>query len=341
MTGFGVVTLLIAAIPGSAMIGGASIGLLIGLRFLNGIFLGGAYTAAVPLALEWTPPHRRGLVAGRLLSASPAAYATLGILSFVLQQAMSSNGVDSAYAQWGWRIPFVIGGVLAFGAVIGYRRSVTESHTQRTRAGERRPLGELLFGRYRRDLLQVLILMTGVWLANNMVSAVMPQLLGSHLELSGSEVSAVSAINSLGLVIAFQVYGALSQRTGRRRFYLWYGAVMAVVGSSLYAALMTSDAGPVQATVLTILVGWAVQGSFGPVAAYLTERFPARVRASGFGTGYSLALVLPAFYTFYLAGLGALMPSYLAPVVLIVIAGALVSTGAALGPETTGADLRR
>ena len=53
-----------------------------------------------------------------------------------------------------------------------------------------------------------------------------------------------------------------------------------------------------------MLVGWAVQGSFGPVAAYLTERFPARVRASGFGTGYSLALVLPAFYSFYLAGLG-------------------------------------
>ena len=341
MSGFGFVTLLMAAIPGSATIGGASIGLLIGLRFLNGIFLGGAYTSAVPLALEWTQPHRRGLVAGRLLSASPAAYATLGILSFVLQQSMSSDGAVSDYAQWGWRIPFVIGALLAFGAVILYRSSVTESPTQRTRAGDRRPLGELLFGRYRRQLLQVLILMTGVWLANNMVSAVMPQLMGGHLQFSGSQVSAISAINSFGLVIAFQVYGALSQRTGRRRFYLWYGAVMAVVGSSLYAVLMTSDAGPVQATVLTVLVGWAVQGCFGPVAAYLTERFPSRVRASGFGTGYSLALVLPAFYSFYLAGLGAVMPSYLAPVVLIVIAGALVTIGGALGPETKNADLQR
>jgi len=116
---------------------------------------------------------------------------------------------------------------------------------------------------------------------------------------------------------------------------------MAVVGGLLYAVLMTSEAGPVQAALLTVLVGWAVQGSFGPVAAYLTERFPARVRASGFGAGYSLALVLPAFYSFYLAGLGTVMPSYLAPVVLIVIAGALVSIGAALGPETMGADLRR
>jgi MFS family permease len=218
---------------------------------------------------------------------------------------------------------------------------VTESNTQRTRTGERRPLAELFFGRYRRQLLQVLILMTGVWLANNMVSAVMPQLLGSHLQLSGSAVSAVAAINSLSLVVAFQVYGALSQRTGRRRFYLWYGAVMAVIGSALYAVLMTADVGPLEVTVLACAVGWTVQGSFGPVAAYLTERFPSRVRASGFGTGYSLALVLPAFYPVYLAGLGAVMPSYLAPVVLIVIAGALVSIGGALGPETRDADLRR
>jgi len=341
MTGFGVITLLIALIPGSATIGGWSIGLLIGLRFLNGIFLGGAYTSAVPLALEWTPPHRRGLVAGRILSASPAAYATLGLLSFLLQQLMSSDGVDSDYARWGWRIPFLIGALLAFVAVIGYRRSAVESSTRRTTAGERRPLAELLVGRFRRDLLQVLILMSGVWLASNMVSAVMPQLLRSQLALSGTEVAAVSTINSIGLVVAFQVYGALSQRTGRRPFYLWYGAVMAVIGSSLYALLMTSGAGPVQATILACAVGWAVQGSFGPIAAYLTERFPAQVRASGFGTGYSLALVLPAFYSFYLAGLGQVMPSYLAPVVLIVIAGALVSIGGALGPETRDADLRR
>ena len=191
-----------------------------------------AYTSAVPLALEWTPPHRRGLVAGRILSASPAAYATLGLLSFVLQQLMSSNGADSDYARWGWRIPFLIGALLAFVAVVGYRRSAVESSTRRTTAGERRPLAELLFGRYRRDLLQVMILMSGVWLANNMVAAVMPQLLRSQLALTGTEVAAVSTINSIGLVVAFQVYGALSQRTGRRRFYLWYGAVMAVIGSS-------------------------------------------------------------------------------------------------------------
>lgn len=67
-----------------------------------------------------------------------------------------------------------------------------------------------------------------------------------------------------------------------------------------------------------------------PSAECETERFPSRIRASGFGVGYSLALALPAFYSFYLT-----------PVVLIVIAGALVSIGGALGPEPGTADLRR
>lgn len=337
-TGFGVITLLIAALPGSSTIGGWSIGLLIVLRFVNGIFLGGAYTSAVPLAMEWSPPERRGLVAGRILSASPAAYATLGLLTWSLHQLMPTDN----YAQLGWRIPFLIGALLAFVVVVGYRRSTTEPATQRSRRGQPRPLAQLFTGAHRRDLLQVLVLMSGIWLANNMVSAVLPQLLGTRLQLSPTSVSAIATANAIGLVVAFQLGGALSQRTGRRPFYLGYGAIMAIAGGSLYALLVvTAPDAEWVVTLLMIAIGFTANASFGPIAAYLTERFPSRIRASGFGVGYSLALVLPAFYSFYLAWLSALMPDYLAPVVLIVIAGALVSIGGALGPETKDADLHR
>ena len=338
--GFGAITLLIALLPGSASIGGWSVGLLIALRAVNGVFLGGAYTSAIPLAMEWCPADRRGIVAGRILSASPAAYATLALFTLVLQEWMPSSSVGSAYARWGWRIPFLVGAVSAFALLWRYRRAAIESSTPRTGSGQRRPLADLLTGPYRRDLGQVLILMTGVWLANNMVSAVMPGLLGRHLGLTGAQVSMVAAANALGLVVAFQAFGALSQRTGRRRFYLWYGPVMAILGGSLYAVLMTAGVGLAGVAALAVAVGLTTLGCFGPIAAYLTERFPAQVRASGFGVGYSLALVIPAFYSLYLAGLANLMPAYLAPVVLIVVAGALVSAGAALGPETRDADLQ-
>jgi hypothetical protein len=73
-----------------------------------------------------------------------------------------------------------------------------------------------------------------------------------------------------------------------------------------------SGAGLPTTIALTALVGLTL-GSFGPVAAYLTEVFPAPIRATGFGVGYSLALALPAFYVFYLAALGDVVPPHVAP----------------------------
>src|SRR3954453_15862378 len=78
VAGFGVVTLLIAALPGAETIGVWSLVILIVLRAINGVFLGGEYTGAVPLALEWSPRERRGLLSGGILAGSPAAYAAPG-----------------------------------------------------------------------------------------------------------------------------------------------------------------------------------------------------------------------------------------------------------------------
>lgn len=77
-----------------------------------------------------------------------------------------------------------------------------------------------------------------------------------------------------------------------------------------------------------VLIGVFTVGTFGPIAAYLTERFPASIRSTGYGVGYSLAIVIPAFYQFYLRQLDDFMPGHLAPAVLIVLAGALISPAA-------------
>jgi hypothetical protein len=61
-------------------------------------------------------------------------------------------------------------------------------------------------------------------------------------------------------------------------------------------------------SILAIVIDAFTISAFGPIAAYLTERFPAAIRASGYGIGYSSALIIPAFYTFYMSGLAAVMP---------------------------------
>ncbi|WP_037062804.1 MFS transporter [Pseudonocardia acaciae] len=338
VAGFGVTTLLIALLPGYQSIGMWSVGLLIALRFVDGFFLGGEYTTAVPLAMEWSSKRRRGLNSGLITATSPGAYSVIALITLGLLAVLPSAGVDSAYAQWGWRIPFVIGSVLAALLFVSYWRTVEESRPGGGGGETTSPLVALFTGAHRRDLAQVFVLMTGVWLANNMANAVMPGLLKSHLGLTSSQVTVTMVVATAASALSYPLFGHLSQVVGRRRFYLGIGLAMAVGCSAAYAALVTvgTSLGPSLGAALPLAVVVEVLGigTFGPIAAYLTERFPVEIRASGYGVGYSLALIVPAFYAFYLNGLGAVMPSYFGPVALVVLAGLFVLVGAVIGPET-------
>ncbi|MGH3328791.1 MAG: MFS transporter [Streptomycetales bacterium] len=127
VTGFGTVTLAIAALPGYESFGLAAVWLLIALRFIDGIFLGGEYTAASPLALEYSPKHKRGLYGAFIMTGYPLAYCSIALITFGLLQVVPAGGLHSPYVQWGWRIPFVFGALLAFGFVAWYALFVKES----------------------------------------------------------------------------------------------------------------------------------------------------------------------------------------------------------------------
>jgi MFS family permease len=338
VAGFGVVTLLIACLPGHETIGMWSVGLLIALRFVDGIFLGGEYTTAVPLAMEWSPKHKRGLYASIITATSPAAYVMIAAITMLLLQLLPSSGLHSAYVQWGWRIPFVIGALLAAVLFRYYLRQVHEPPAAMTGEKHKVPLVRLVV-RYPRALAQVFVLMTGTWLATNMEAAVTPAQLKSHLELSSMQVTLTMLVINAAAALSFPLFGLLSQRIGRRRFYIGYGLCVLVLGSGSYSLLMASDGGMGTVLGYAVLIGVFTVGTFGPIAAYLTERFPASIRSTGYGVGYSLALIAPAFYQFYLQRFDGVMPAHFAPAVLLVLAGALISLGGFLGPETKDVDM--
>jgi len=336
--GFGVTTLAIACLPGHETIGMWSVGLLIALRFVDGIFLGGEYTTAVPLAMEWSPRHKRGLYASIITSTSPAAYVMIAAITLVLLQLLPSASVDSAYVRWGWRVPFVIGALLAAVLFRYYLRQVHEPPAAMTGERHRLPFVRLLV-RYPRALAQVFVLMTGTWLATNMEAAVTPAQLKAQLELSSKQVTLTMLVINATAALSYPFFGLLSQRIGRRRFYVGYGLAVAVLGAGSYSLLMVSGGGMGAVLGWAVMIGLFTVGTFGPIAAYLTERFPASIRSTGYGVGYSLALIAPAFYQFYLQRFDGVMPAHLAPGVLLVLAGTLISLGGYLGPETKDVDM--
>ncbi|WP_104175921.1 MFS transporter [Arthrobacter sp. Y81] len=340
LAGFGLATLGIAFLPGYQSVGIWSVVLLVLLRFIGGVFLGGEYSTAVPLAMEWTPKKRRGLASGLITATNPLANATIAVLTFVLLMVLPAGSVDSPYVQWGWRIPFIIGGLLAAAVFVYYVRHVEEAPDFEASAAKESPVRALFLGRHRRSLMQVFILMTGLWFLTNVAAAILPATLKNAVGVPDKTVSVIMLIASVITIGGFLGAAALSQKLGRRRFYIGFGLTALSVASAAFIVLLNTPAeNLVAVTILAVVIDVFTISAFGPIAAYLTERFPAAIRASGYGIGYSFALIIPAFYTFYLSGLTAFMPIAYTPVVLIVIGGLLLAAGAYLGPETRDVDM--
>ena len=342
VTGFGVVTLLIALLPGYETIGMASYWLLVLLRFIDGIFLGGGYTGAMPLAIEYSRKNERGFVGGCIIAAFCAAYLCINLVALLMFALIPLNGAHSPYAQWGWRMPFVLGALLAFGLARYYLREVAESEIWLSKTRKRRSsLMGLLSGSSGRNLAQVLLMMTGFWLTQNIITLYLPTgLLSQTLHLNSVQVTTTLLITYFVLFFSYIGAGLLGQRFGRRRFFVCVGVLIASVGATiLYTLLHHND---LSLPVVILLVGTLavlVTSPWGVIVTYINERFATDVRATGFGVGFSLSVVIPSFYAFYMSWLGALVPVRLAPVLLLCLGGLIGAAGALLGPETRDVDL--
>lgn len=340
VTGFGVTTLLIALLPGYHTWGLTAVIVLIALRFIDGVFLGGEYTAASPLALEYSPQQKRGFYGAVIMTGYPLAYCTIALVTYGLLKIVPAGALNSPYVQWGWRIPFLLGAVLAFTFVGIYVKFVEESVAWEQGPKSKSPLAELFRGANLRTFLQVFTLMTGIWLSLNMVSAVLPSLLKSPVGLNDSQVSSLVVVVYAVVAVGYLGAGVASQRIGRRKFFVINGIAIGTLAPLGYGFLVNSGkSNLVGIVLLTLLVGLIVVCVWGVVTTYINERFHVGIRASGYGVGYSLAVVIPSFYAFFQEGLSAAMPSKYTPLVLLVLSGVLIVVGALLGPETRDVDM--
>jgi MFS family permease len=341
VAGFGIVTLVIAALPGYAAWGNAAIAILVVLRLLDGIFIGGEYTAANPLAMEYSPKEKRGLYAAFIHIGYPAALVCVSLLATVMLKFAPSGGPGSAYAVWGWRIPFVIGALLSGLLFFCYYHLVPESELWRSAKKSAAPLKELFSGPDLRRVGQLFVVMTGAWLTLNATVGAFPGVINTVL---GVESSGVNTGTLIGAAISAAIYpllGLLSQKFGRRTTIAMIGLVNLAPACTLYYILVAGayrDPISLVALVASIVVlslpVWAVH------TPYLAESFRTEIRSSGYGISYSLATILPGLYSFYMLGLAKLMPYQFGPIVLLALGGALLSIGALAGPETKDVDLR-
>jgi MFS family permease len=339
--GFTVTTLVIACLPGYGTLGYGALVALIVLRFVDGVFLGGGYAGPVPLAIERSPARLRGLVGGVVSAGAPVAIIFISVVQLTALNQIAPAG----YQSWGWRLPFFFGVLLGLGYLFYYARvpEVDVEALAKDRKSQRAPLLELFSGPNFRNLLQVFLLMTGMWFAAQMMLSFLPGLLIGVLHQNASDVSTMEIVANVMTVIAMIGVAALSQRVGRRVTLIASAAAVIVIASLAYAfmvALANRGAGFVPVAVLAIVAFICVNAPLGCIVVYLNERFGKGIRSSGYGTAYTVSLILPSLYSVWIGLLQHVMPYDYAPLVLVVLGGVLFAAGAWIGPETvTGGTL--
>ncbi|WP_159997393.1 MFS transporter [Roseomonas sp. 18066] len=322
LTMMGGVTFLIGLLPGYASIGIWAPILLTTLRFLQGFAVGGEWGGATLMVVEHAPAKSRGFYGSWPQMGIPAAL----LLSSGVMAAVSAATTPEQFSSWGWRVPFLLSGLLLVVGII-IRRSVTESPSfqKMQQAGHREslPLATVVTRHRGRTGLMI-----AAQAAENTSFYVIAVYALSYLTtvLGFSRAVALEAlmIGATACLVAQPLMAALSDRIGRRRVYIGGAAFIGLAIVPFFLLLNTRDFGMVAfAMVAMLAIGQGAMQSVKP--ALFAEQYEASIRYSGLSIAYQFATVVWSGPTPILAAsLWAWSGSWW-PLALYVIAASLIA----------------
>ncbi|MFD9082519.1 MFS transporter [Streptomyces erythrochromogenes] len=288
-------TFAMGLLPTHASIGVGAPVLLTLLRLVQGFALGGEWGGAVLLVSEHGNDENRGFWASWPQAGAPGG----NLLATGVLALLAAVQSDEAFLAWGWRIPFLLSGVLV---MIGLwiRISVSESPVfleaqakaaQRAAAGvaAKPPVTEV-FRTNWRGVLTAIGTRLGENISYYIITAFLLVYVTSHLGLPKSDGLNAVLIGSAVHFAAIPAWGALSDRVGRRAVTL-IGSVGMIGWAFAFFAMLDSKSFPV--IVAAVTVGLLLHGAmYGPQAAFISEMFATEVRYSGASMGSQLASVI-------------------------------------------------
>lgn len=321
----GIATVAIGLVPTYAMIGVWAPILLIALRILQGIAIGGEWGGALLLAYEYAPRNRRGF-----FGSIPQTGVTIGLLLATGALSLMSQLSDSQFLAWGWRVPFIASIVLVvIGLWIRAKLDETPDFRESQKQGKivRIPLAETLRGHWRAVLVAI-----GAKVVDTAPFYIFATFGVSYATetLGHSEASALNAVTvgAVAATVMIPLMGRLSDATGRRRLFV-IGATATAIMTVPYFLLLQVDTwwAPSLATFLVLGATWpAVTATLGPMTS---EIFSTQVRYTGITLGYQIGAALAG-------GTAPLLATYLlsqfdgqwTPIAAYVVLVALISIAA-------------
>ena len=284
-------------VPTVSKVGALATVLFIGLRFLQGLFVGGVPASTHTLGTETVPPSWRGWASG-LIGAGGSGIAQL--LSAGVFLVMSVTFPGPAFAVWGWRCMFFCGlfaSLLALFVLYNLNESPLFVALQKKKAVVTRAPIRILFSKqYRGIALINIVTAFGAAGMFYVAPGYLPTFLGVINHLPRSIIAKILLWGGVGAIILPQIVGILSQVFGRKKAFFGVGILGLAVFSYGYYTL--ADAHSIaKITAYSLAMIWLGDVAIAPVMIFLNERFPTAIRATGtafcWNVGFALGGLVP------------------------------------------------
>jgi MHS family alpha-ketoglutarate permease-like MFS transporter len=281
-------SLVIAVTPTYASIGIAAPVVLGIVRMIQGLSLGGEYGTSATYLTEVADEKHRGFY-------SSFQYVTLiggqlcAILVLLLLQQVFLT--PQQLRAWGWRIPFVIGALLAVVALI-MRRNLHETDdflAAKSTTMKRKESSIKALMRYPREVMVVVGLTMGGTTAFYTYTTYMQKFLKLSVGLNDLQTTMVTAGSLVFALVLQPLYGALSDKIGRKPLLIWFGVMGTICTIPLLESLQATKSAFV--AFLLIAGAWLIVAGYTSINAVVkAELFPTNVRATGVGLPYAVTV---------------------------------------------------
>lgn len=316
-------TLFIGLLPTYAQVGMLAPLLLLLLRIVQGIAVGGEVPGAWVFVAEHAPSTRTGFACGSLTAGLTAGI----LLGSLVATWLNARLAPAQLLDWGWRVPFLLGGVFGFAAV-WLRRWLSETPVfaemrERKQLSSELPLRVVLAG-HRRGVVVSMLVTWMLTAAIVVLILMLPTLAPKSFAIPAKQAFFGNALAACMLTAGCIVYGWLADRWGALRTLL-IGSLLLIVGTwALFADL---GAGGAHFLSLYALAGLLV-GVVGVVPVVMVQAFPPAVRFSGLSFSYNVAYAVFGAGTAAMIGWLAVHAGRMAPayyVVITAVVSAIVS----------------
>lgn len=338
--GFAGATFATGLLPTWQMVGVMAPILLIGLRFMQGFFAGGEWGSGSVITMETVPKEKRGILSGFLQSGFNFGFVLASVVFF----GAVSVFPEEQFVEIGWRIMFfsgIIPGLVALFVRFRMNESEIWLEKQKQKKIGKSPFKKLLSSKDgRKRFIFSLILMTGLMYAYYTSIGFYPTFLQNYVEIEKFEVSILMIVGTTTSLFGQIFTGYLSQRIGRKKTIMSFAVAAIVVAIPAFYGLYNAESALERAWYTIALIIVATTG-FGPIPAFLSERFPTEVRNSASGFIYNGGLIFgswaPLIAVTMLSKGAELIPILLG--INVIIGSIIILVGAKINPETRDTDI--